>query len=218
MPAVDRPTDPLPPDLFVALLQPVLPHAHRMALHLAGERADAEDLVQESAMRAYRHFAHFRAGSNFRAWFLRIVANSYYSMRRRRPWPVRTGRLVDAVDVESLAVAGGPDPASTFEAHQHRELVAAALARLPGEYRAVCTLYLIHDLRYADIAARLGIPVGTVRSRLHRGRQLLRRALRPVALDWGYAGALDAVPDADAASPAVREPVSGRFTLELTAP
>ena len=177
------PSVPFAPASFDALLMQVLPRARRMALRLVADAADADDLVQETAILAHRHFAHFRPGTNFAAWFLRILTNRFYTLRRRRTsWYTPSGEH----DTVATLVDPLPDPAAAVEDGEHRARVADALAQLPGEFRDVCTLYLVDDLRYQDIAVRLAIPVGTVRSRLHRGRHLLRHALRPMAEDFGY--------------------------------
>lgn len=182
----DDRTDAGPRDEFTLLLQPVLPKAYRRAAHLARQHADAEDLVQETAMLAYRYFSRYRSGTNFQAWFFRILTNRFYTLRRRRPWQRRETAFYEEHDHGEAASRPDESPAQLVEQDQRRRLIADALAALPSEYRVVCTLYFVDDLPYVDIARRLRIPLGTVRSRLHRGRHLLRQVLRPVAVDCGF--------------------------------
>ncbi|MGE0441283.1 MAG: sigma-70 family RNA polymerase sigma factor [Gemmatimonadales bacterium] len=185
------------PDDFEALLLPQLDSAYGLARRLTRNSADAEDLVQEAALLACRGFRSFVPGTSFRAWFFRILTNCFYSKYRKRK---REGVQVELEDTPNLflycqtAVAGlharSEDPAAAFMDRLDAEAVAAALERLPDEYRVACTLYFIQDMAYHEIAETLEVPVGTVRSRLHRGRRLLQRALWNVGEDRGLAGSL----------------------------
>jgi len=185
---MDDPSPPHPAG-FTALLEPLLDATYRMALHLTRQPADAEDLVQEAALLAFRHFDQFRPGTNFRAWLFRIVLNRFYT-RYRRADP----RLAfDDGVLAALRDDGGPtgfftrvaDPAVQVIDRADADLIAAAIAALPDDFRAVCTLYLVDDLAYREIAEVLNLPVGTVRSRLHRGRRILQRALHALAVERG---------------------------------
>ena len=176
---------------FEALLAAVVDAAYGYAFRLSNNRSDAEDLVQEAALLAYRGFASFEPGSNFKAWFFKILTNCYrskYRKDRRRP----TVDLDDTPDLYLYARAGevgfpteGPDPAATLLDRLGTEQVVAALEQLPDEYRIVSTLYFMQDFSYEEIARALGCPVGTVRSRLHRGRKILQKALWQVAEEAG---------------------------------
>jgi RNA polymerase sigma-70 factor (ECF subfamily) len=155
-------------------------------------QADAEDLIQEAAFLAYRGFDSFESGSNFRAWFLKILTNCYFSKRRREKSRPVTSDLDDTPDLYLYARSGqagfptqGPDPASELLETLGTERIVAAIGRLPEEYRVVCTLYFMEDLSYEEIAHVLECPVGTVRSRLHRGRKMLQKALWQVAEEDG---------------------------------
>ena len=177
---------------FEALLEPVLEPAYRTAYHLTRNREDAEELVQESALLAHRGFQRFQPGSNFKAWFLTILRNRFVSDYRKRKRTVETVDLEDAQDIyiytksqESGLVTSTADPARKIVGSLDAEQVATALAGLPGEFREACTLYFTQDLAYQDIAAVLGVPVGTVRSRIHRGRKLLQRRLWSLAQEYG---------------------------------
>lgn len=194
--AVDRTTT------FEALLEPILDRAYGTALRFTRNRADAEDLIQEAALLACRGFATFEQGSNFRAWFLRILTNCFYSKYRKRK---RQGTEVELDDAPELYLycqtaaiglhAGVEDPAQLLMGRLETEQVEAAIAALPDEYRVVATLYFIQDSSYQEIAEVVGVPVGTVRSRLHRGRRLLQKALWAIAEERGIVNALTGGPD-----------------------
>ncbi len=181
-----------PSPTFEALLRPLLVTAYRASLYMTRNQADAEDLVQEAVLLALRGFAGFEAGTNFKAWFMRILTNGFYARGRRAR---SAGETVSFDEVPPLylytktAAAGwhthDANPAATFLRKLETDQVAAAMQALPPEYRAVATLYFVDDLSYQEIATTLDCPVGTVRSRLHRARRLLQRALWTLAVDNG---------------------------------
>lgn len=187
------PAQPLrPPADFEPLFAAVAGTAFGIAMRLTRNQADAEDLVQEAALLAFRAFASFEPGTNFRAWFFKILTNCYFSKRRREKSRPVTSDLDDTPDLylyARSAEAGfptqGPDPAAQLLDRLGTERVVAAIARLPEEYRVVATLYFMEDLSYEEIAEVLGCPIGTVRSRLHRGRKMLQKALWLVAEESG---------------------------------
>jgi RNA polymerase sigma-70 factor (ECF subfamily) len=179
---------------FEELLLPLLDAAYGVALHLTRNRADAEDLVQDAALLAFRAFDTFQPGTNFKAWLFRIIYNCHISRYRRRMRLDGMMGLEDASEFYILArmfEAGTPpqgsDPLATTIGRLQSDEVSAALQALPEEYRAVCTMYFIEDFSYQEIAEMLGIPVGTVRSRLHRGRKMLQKRLWQLAEDQGFA-------------------------------
>jgi RNA polymerase sigma-70 factor (ECF subfamily) len=181
-----------PPADFEPLFGVVAGTAFGIAMRLTRNQADAEDLVQEAALLAFRAFASFEPGTNFRAWFFKILTNCYFSKRRREKSRPVTSDLDDTPDLylyARSAEAGfptqGPDPAAQLLDGLGTERVATAIARLPEEYRVVSTLYFMEDLSYEEIAEVLGCPIGTVRSRLHRGRKMLQKALWLVAEESG---------------------------------
>jgi RNA polymerase sigma factor (sigma-70 family) len=142
-----------------------------VAYRLSGNQDDAADLVQEVLLRVRRGLASYRPGS-MEGWLSRITTNVFLDeMRRRRRRPVE--RLPD--EPERLPAAGPADEA--LEAEMLDADVQAALLRLPDEFRAAVVLCDVAGLPYAEISRSLGVPVGTVRSRIHRGRALLREAL-----------------------------------------
>jgi RNA polymerase sigma-70 factor (ECF subfamily) len=177
---------------FESLFAAVAGMAFGVAVRLTRSPTDAEDLVQEAALLAFRAFASFEPGTNFRAWFLKILTNCYFSKRRREKSRPVTSDLDDTPDLylyARSAQAGfptqGPDPAAQLLDQLGTERVVGAINRLPEDYRVVSTLYFMEDLSYEDIAQVLGCPIGTVRSRLHRGRKMLQKALWQVAEESG---------------------------------
>jgi RNA polymerase sigma-70 factor (ECF subfamily) len=162
------------------------------ALRLTRNRADAEDLVQDAALLAFRGFASFESGTNFRAWFFTILMNCFYSRHRRRKRELAAFDWDDTPDLFLYARShqagfptSGPDPAGQLLERLGTERVAEAIERLPEEYRVVSTLYFMEDFSYEEIARMLDCPIGTVRSRLHRGRKMLQKSLWQVAEEAG---------------------------------
>jgi RNA polymerase sigma-70 factor (ECF subfamily) len=180
---------------FESLFTAVMSSGYGVAMRFCHNQADAEDLVQEAAFLAYRAFDSFVQGSNFRAWFLKILTNCYFSKRRREKSRPVTSDLDDTPDLYIYARSGqagfptqGPDPASELLEALGTERIVAAIGRLPEDYRIVSTLYFMEDLSYEEIARILECPVGTVRSRLHRGRKMLQKALWQIAEEDGIVG------------------------------
>jgi RNA polymerase sigma-70 factor, ECF subfamily len=178
--------------VFESLLASVIDAAYGMALRLTKNRADAEDLVQETALLAFRGFGTFMPGTNFKAWFFRILTNCYYTGRRRQQHRPSTIDFDDTPDLylykrsrEYGLPQSTSDPAASLLERLDTERVSAAIEELPEEYRVVSVLYFMEDLSYQQIADILGCPVGTVRSRLHRGRKMLQKALWKLAEECG---------------------------------
>jgi RNA polymerase sigma-70 factor (ECF subfamily) len=184
---------------FERLLAPLLGPAYGTALHMTRNSEDAEDLVQEAAVRAFRAFATFQEGTNFKAWFYRILTNLFLNSYRQRQRQPEVIGLEDApaLYLYSETRAAGlhswcGDPAALVLRKMEVEHVTEAIASLPEEFRTVCALYFVQEFSYQEIAEILGCPVGTVRSRLHRGRRILQRALWHVAQEQGIPAALTA--------------------------
>lgn len=181
---------------FEALFNPLLSMAFGTAMRLTRNHAEAEDLVQDAALLAFRGFDSFERGTNFKAWFFRILTNAFYS-RHRKEKHDRANLSTEDVPPMYLyartAEAGlhgqESDPAASIMDRIDTEQVAEALESLPTEYRVVATLYFMEDFSYQQIAEMVGCPVGTVRSRLHRGRRMLQKALWEVAEERGIVGA-----------------------------
>lgn len=154
---------------------PCVPHLSRTALRLTRGAALADDLVQETLARAWQARASFRPGTNARAWTHRILFNTYVNHYRKRK------RERDAL--EELRTMSSRDARAGQEGFSDE--VVAALRALAPEFREAVELVDLGDLSYQDAAVRLQCPVGTVMSRLHRGRKRLRRALEGYAVDQG---------------------------------
>lgn len=163
---------------------------YQFALRLTRNRAEAEDVVQEAYLRAFRSFARFNPGTNCRAWLFTIVRNAFLNRVRN------TGREVLEADVESVVEAAGRQRASGdpvtgnpeeefFQTVLHGD-VDRALNALPLPFREAIVLVDLEGFSYREAAEVLGCPIGTVMSRLARGRALLRRALRRFACEHGY--------------------------------
>lgn len=162
-------------DPFRRYVVPELPVLLRVARRITGNATDAEDLVQETVLRAYRAVDRFD-GRHPRAWLLTILRNTWRNMSRRtRP------RLLDAEDDVLLVRAAGADGRSGAEEHVVDNMLdadlAAELRDLSNNHRAVVTLVDIDGLTYQEAADVLGVPTGTVMSRLHRARKRLRTRL-----------------------------------------
>ncbi len=166
---------------FEADAIPYMRQMYPAALRLTRDRCDAEDLIQETFARAYRKFDQFTPGTNLRAWLYCIMSRTFLGMcrtRSRRPAEVLAADLHDPADdraglvsasrsAEALALDGVGDSA-----------IMHALSELPMQFKTVIYLADVEGYQYADIADIMGTPVGTVMSRIHRGRQMLRARLR----------------------------------------
>ena len=183
---------------FEALLVSHVDAAYRLAMRLTNDAQEAEDLVQDAALRAYRFRASFTPGTSFKAWFYRILVNNFYTtVKKKRPSTSLDG-LSDAHELflfnqaSGAVLSRGGDPMASTVSRMATDDVAAALEALPHEFRAVCTLYFMEDLSYQEIADILGVPVGTVRSRLHRGRRMLQKRLWQIAAELGIVAGVPA--------------------------
>lgn len=165
---------------FRELILPHLDSAFNLACWLTRNREDAQDVVQEAAMRAFKYFSGFH-GADGRVWLLRIVRNTFYS------WCQAKGALADTEFDEELHSLEETNDARPADARGNPEArlmqqdcdraVQQALAALPLEFREVVVMRELEELSYKEIAAIAGIPIGTVMSRLGRGRKLLAQQL-----------------------------------------
>lgn len=179
---------------FEGLLQPELEKAYRYALRLVSGNADeAADLLQDATLSAFKGRNGFVLGTNFRAWFFKILTNEFYRTRTRKQ--VQTVDLADIQDSYLFVNAEraginmeGADPARELFDSIEAEHVQAALEALPEEFRMASMLFFLGEMSYEEIAATLDIPVGTVRSRLHRGRKALQAELWDFAKARGIVG------------------------------
>ena len=172
-----------------------LPHMdalYNLALHLTRNGKDAEDLVQEAYLRAFRFFGSYRSGTRIRAWLFRILRNTFinrYRARKARPDEVDFDKiepvLENHVDSTYAGAGGTPSPERIVMDGILDGEIQEALDALPEDYRSVALLALVEELSYKEIATIMSIPVGTVMSRLHRGRKLLQARLTDLATRKG---------------------------------
>jgi RNA polymerase sigma-70 factor (ECF subfamily) len=167
---------------------------YSFALKLARSRDDAEDLVSDTMLRAFERWEQYRLGTNIRAWLFTILYHVFVSRKRR----VAAREVQPPENADGWAGAeavGETDPEGRFYESFLDEEITRAIDALPDEYRTAVVLSDVHDLRYAEIAQVLGVPEGTVKSRLFRGRRLLQKQLVGYAVEMGYlkAGTRDPV-------------------------
>lgn len=177
-----------PPSTETAFERDVLPHLdvmYRVALRLTGEPASAEDLVQDTVLKAFRAWDTFRQGTNARGWLLTILRNTFINdYRRRRRAPVTVD--IDVAERHALIhQQAGQDPEGEFFHELVDDRILAAVDALPEEFREVVVLSDVEGLGYAQIAETVGVPVGTVKSRLFRARKQLQQTLLEYAIEAG---------------------------------
>ncbi|HEY0790203.1 MAG TPA: sigma-70 family RNA polymerase sigma factor [Chthoniobacterales bacterium] len=158
---------------FEGLMVPLMDDAYNLARWLMKNEEDAEDVVQESYLKAFRFFAGFHTGANARGWLLQIVRNTCYTAlgarNRQEPlFELEIGQIEDTA----------PGPRANLETKATVEMVREAISTLPVEYREVVVLRELEGLAYKEIAEVVGIPIGTVMSRLSRARDQLCLILR----------------------------------------
>jgi RNA polymerase sigma-70 factor, ECF subfamily len=151
---------------------------YRVARRLVGEPALAEDLVQETYLQAWKNIGRFEPGTNLRAWLYKIMFNTHSNLRRKSKLEVITNEDLIA---ETIAYEA-PTPQNVTD-----EEVLAELEKLPRDFLIPVVLVDIEGLSYRELSDVLGIPIGTVMSRLHRGRKILRMGLARMAGEAGYA-------------------------------
>jgi RNA polymerase sigma-70 factor (ECF subfamily) len=157
-------------------MTPLVAHmdaAYNLARWLLRNETDAEDVVQEAYLRAFSHFAGFRGGDG-RAWLLAIVRNTCYDRLKQNG---SLGQNTDFDEAVHSASRQTSDPEALFILEERAELVRESLAELPAEDREVLVLRELEELSYREIANIVGIPLGTVMSRLSRARQRLQQRL-----------------------------------------
>jgi RNA polymerase sigma-70 factor, ECF subfamily len=166
-----------------------LPHLdalYRVALRLTGDPSQAEDLVQDTMLKAYRSWKQYRPGTNAKGWLLTILRNTFINdYRRRKHEPIAMD--LEAVEPHALDRSiQEADPEGTFFSQIVDAKVLEAIDALPADFREVLVLSDIEGMRYAEIAETLKIPVGTVKSRLFRARHQLQAGLYDHAVEMGY--------------------------------
>lgn len=160
--------------MFAELATPLFDQLYNFAHWLTQDRSEAEDLVQETYAKALRGFSSFQPGTNFRAWIYRILRNTFLTSRTGLKAANTTIELDDAAD----AVPETQTPESIFLDLSQRKILQEAIDALPLHYREVLLLSDVEDMSYKEIAETIGIPLGTVMSRLSRARGELRKTLQ----------------------------------------
>lgn len=170
----------------------IIPHLDAMynfALRLTSDPSDAEDLVQDSIVKAFRFFSSYEKGTNAKAWLFRILKNSYINNYRKK------SKQPNQVDYDEVAtfyetIRAERTDTSDLEDKMFRDLIdddiSNALEELPEDFRTVVLLCDVEGFTYEEIANMLDVPIGTIRSRLHRGRNLLKAQLQEYAENRGY--------------------------------
>ena len=162
---------------------------YRVARHMVGSREEAEDLVQETYARAFRSWRTFQAGTNLRAWLLRILTNLNIDRGRKQQRTPETQPLEEGDYFlynrleEAVGDGGGPAAEERVIERLSQDDIVSALAAVPHDFRDVIVLVDLGDFSYQDAAQILDIPIGTVMSRLHRGRRVLKRELAETAME-----------------------------------
>ena len=167
----DRPNH----ELFEEMVMPLFDSLYNFACWLTSDRDEAEDLVQETVAKALRGFGSFEPNTNFRAWIFRILRNTFLTSRTGLK-ATSTVQLDDDEEVRTVAVTTDT-PETILLGALDEKAVREAIGELPIPYREVILLCELEELSYREIAAIADIPVGTVMSRLARGRKLLRERL-----------------------------------------
>lgn len=172
----------------------IIPHMdalYNFALRLTTDPNDAEDLVQDTIVKAYRFFSSYEKGTNAKAWMFRILKNSFINNYRKNS---KKPSQVDYDEVSSYyeSVRAERTETSDLENLMFREMMdddlSEALTHLPEDFRTVVLLCDVDGYTYEEIANMLDVPIGTIRSRLHRGRNLLKTELLEYAKKRGYTG------------------------------
>lgn len=169
---------------------PYLKSLYSTAYRLTHNEDDAQDLVQETYLKAYKYYDKFKEGTNFKAWLFKILKNTFINnYRKKKTQPQKVDFAYVEESLESLIADEAQDkdtPETLFLDKLLDKNIKEALESLPEEYRIVVILCDIEDFSYKEISAILDIPIGTVMSRLYRGRKLLEKALLTYAREHGY--------------------------------
>ena len=184
--------------VFSDLAMEYMPALYTAALRMTRNPADAEDLVQETYLKAYRAFASFELGTNLKAWLYRILTNTYlntYRAKKRRP------EIADVEDIEDLYLdrrLSGDQASGLGRSAEEEALerftdtdVKEAIESLPDTFRMAVLLADVEGFSYKEIAEITEVPIGTVMSRIHRGRKALQKALVDRGSTRGLVGATD---------------------------
>jgi RNA polymerase sigma-70 factor (ECF subfamily) len=177
---------------FEGLVAPLLDSMYRTALRMTRNTDDAEDLVQETCLKAFRYFDRFEEGSNIKAWLFKILTNLFINRYRKQAKEPKRVEYDESEDfylwsqmVKAGAVSEHHGPEKDLFDRMLGGDVTRAIDELPEDFRIVVVMAFIEGLSYEEIAAALDVPMGTVKSRLHRGRKMLQKSLYHYARQAG---------------------------------
>lgn len=176
-------------DVFESEFYPHAEALYNFAYHLTLEEADARDLVQETFLKAFRFIDSYEQGTNSKAWLFRILKNAFineYRKKAKRPAKVDYEDYLGFHESEDTPYVGSLDTSHDIFKEMLGDEVTKALNELPVDFRTTIILCDVEDFSYEEIAAITDIPVGTVRSRLHRARNMLKEKLRDYAKQKGF--------------------------------
>jgi RNA polymerase sigma-70 factor (ECF subfamily) len=176
---------------FTELTKPYMKSLKNTAFRLARNEEESEDLLQETLFKAYRGFASYTPNTNFRAWIFKILINTYLTHYRKM---VRQPQKVSYGEMEEFYLYQKSDNSTSYHSESPEEVsgemfgdeIKETMDKMPYYFRIVVTLYDIEGFSYKEISNMINIPVGTVMSRLNRGRSLLRQKLKRYAREKGY--------------------------------
>ena len=176
---------------FDSKTMPYVDSLYNTAYRMTGNSQDAEDLVQETFFKAYKYYDKFQEGTNLKAWLFKILKNTFINNYRKKKLEPRSVEFSEIEESFEKIVRHDPDdvpldPETQYLASVMDEGVKKAIEALPHDYRMVVLLADLEDFSYKEIAEILDCPVGTVMSRLYRGRKLLEKALMRYAKSHGY--------------------------------
>lgn len=168
---------------FEQCVRPLWPGLARAALRLTHNRSDADDLMQETALRAFRFWSHYQPGSNLRAWLHRILINTFVNGYRKGRRERESMQLLAGAVADAGTTDGEPEALRSGLCDE----VASGMSALSPEFRAVLWAVAVDGLSYREAAERLGCPEGTIMSRLYRARRAMQQALSAPAFAPGHA-------------------------------
>src|SRR5678816_856206 len=171
---------------------------YAVGLRMTRDPRDSEDLVQDTMLAAYRFFDKFEPGTNIKAWLFKILTNTFINKYRKRVREREVRDLIDQDETPSLmsedVAEKSRDPETAIVGALLSDDVKRALDGVPYDYRMAVVLCDLEEFTYKEIADIMDCPVGTVMSRLHRGRRLLQKSLREYAIEQGIVKAADVIP------------------------
>jgi RNA polymerase sigma-70 factor (ECF subfamily) len=171
---------------FESIMMPYKDMLHSYGYYLTGDQDDAGDLLQETYLKAYRFYDKFEQGTNAKAWLYRIMRNTYINEYRRVKRLPDLVAYDDQISAYQFLQRDTNDLRDKIEHQMLGDEISTAISALPEKFKSVIVLRDLEDLPYDEVATALEIPIGTVRSRLHRARALLFEKLKSYAKNKGY--------------------------------